>query len=158
MKSISKSVFAAVGLASLSAGAACAEKPKAQADIVELLSAYEKALNGSDVEASVSLYDDEGVFMPPNSPSQVGIQNIRSAYQAVFNAIKLDVDFEIIEIVQVSEDWAFARTNSKGETTINATGDKIPEGNQELFIFQKNSEGVWKIARYAFSTTNPLQN
>lgn len=39
--------------------------------------------------------------------------------------------------------------------TINATGDKGPEVNQELFVFQKQDGGDWKIARYNFSTTNP---
>jgi ketosteroid isomerase-like protein len=30
------------------------------------------------------------------------------------------------------------------------------EGNQELFIFKKGTDGQWRIARYSFSTTNPL--
>ena len=50
--------------------------------------------------------------------------------------------------------WAFARMNSAGTTTIKATGDKVAEGNQELFTLRK-VDGVWKIARYGFSTTNP---
>jgi ketosteroid isomerase-like protein len=39
--------------------------------------------------------------------------------------------------------------------TINATGDKGPEANQELFVFQKQDDDTWKIARYIFSTINP---
>lgn len=51
--------------------------------------------------------------------------------------------------------WVFARTNSAGTTTDHATGAKRAEGNQELFIFNKDASGAWKIARYSFSSTNP---
>jgi hypothetical protein len=49
----------------------------------------------------------------------------------------------------------FARTNSAGTTLNHATGKTSAEGNQELFIFRKDRDGKFKIARYSFSTTNP---
>jgi hypothetical protein len=55
----------------------------------------------------------------------------------------------------MSPEWAFVRTNSAGTNTVNATGAKSAEGNQELFIFRKGADRRWKIARYGFSTTNP---
>ena len=36
-----------------------------------------------------------------------------------------------------------------------ASGDQLAEGNQELFLLQKQADGEWKIARYIFATTNP---
>jgi len=122
--------------------------------IAAVLKKYEDALNGSNTEAALKLYAPDGVFMPQNSPSSVGAQAVRKAYDAVFKAIKLTVKFDIAEIHQVAPDWAFARTNSAGKVLIHATGQSSPEGNQELFVFQK-IEGDWKIARYCFSTTNP---
>ncbi len=92
--------------------------------------------------------------MAQHNPSAVGIQQVEAAYSGAFQAIDLNVEFDIVEVELIDDDWAFARTNSSGTTTINATGDKIPEGNQELFVLQK-IDGDWKIARYAFSTTNP---
>jgi len=65
------------------------------------------------------------------------------------------VKFTIAEIVELAHDWAFARTNSAGTTLDHATGTTSAEGNQELFIFRKGSDGFWKIARYSFSPTNP---
>ena len=93
--------------------------------------------------------------MAQHNPSAVGIDAVKAAYTAVFGAINLNVAFEIVEIKVVADEWAFARTNSAGTTTINATGDQVAEGNQELFVFQKIDDGKWKIARYCFSTTNP---
>jgi len=46
--------------------------------------------------------------------------------------------------------------SSVGKHTLNhATGATTAEGNQELFIFRKATDGKFKIERYSFSTTNP---
>jgi hypothetical protein len=39
---------------------------------------------------------------------------------------------------------------------VKATGARVREANQELFIFQK-IDGTWKVARYCFSTTLPAR-
>jgi uncharacterized protein (TIGR02246 family) len=123
--------------------------------VASVLANYQDALNGSNTDAVMQLYSEDGVFMPPYSQSAIGAAAVRQAYDAVFKAIKLSVKFNIAEIVAIAPDWAFARTNSAGTTTINATGAKSAEANQELFIFQKGADGKWKIARYSFSSTNP---
>jgi uncharacterized protein (TIGR02246 family) len=120
------------------------------------LSAYEEALNASNTEAVMPLYADDGVFMPPNSPSAVGKAAVREAYDTVFKAITLNVKFTVAELVTMSPEWAFVRTNSAGTNKIRATGAVGAEGNQELFIFKKGPDDTWRIARYSFSTTNPL--
>ena len=126
-----------------------------QENIHALLKAYEQVLNASDVNGVLKLYTEDGVFMSPNNPSAVGIHQVEAAYTGAFQAIDLNVEFDVVEVEVISDDWAFARTNSTGTITINATGDKFAEGNQELFVFQKTDDGDWKIARYSFSTTNP---
>lgn len=93
--------------------------------------------------------------MPPYSPSAVGLAEVRNAYDAVFEAIKLTVKFHIVEIVEMGPDWVFARTNSIGTTLNHSTGTTSNEANQELFIFRRDQDGKFKIARYSFSTTNP---
>jgi uncharacterized protein (TIGR02246 family) len=123
--------------------------------VAEALAQYQDALNDSDTAAAMRLYADDGVFMPPYSQSAVGAAAVRQAYEAVFKAIKLSVKFSVAEVVEMPPHWVFARTNSAGTTTINATGAKSAEANQELFIFRKGRDGSWKIARYSFSSTNP---
>jgi uncharacterized protein (TIGR02246 family) len=123
--------------------------------VAEVLSAYNQALNSSDTDAVMPLYAQDGVFMPPYSPSAVGLADVRKAYDAVFAAIQLSVKFTIAEVVEMGPDWVFARTNSAGTTLNHATGAISKEGNQELFIFRKEKDGKFKIARYSFSTTNP---
>jgi uncharacterized protein (TIGR02246 family) len=122
--------------------------------VAEVLAKYQDALNQSDTDAVMKLYAPDGVFMPQNSPSSVGAGEVRRAYDAVFKAIKLTVQFNVAEVVEVAPNWVFARSNSAGTVKVHATGAGGPEANQELFLFQK-IDGAWKIARYCFSTTNP---
>jgi uncharacterized protein (TIGR02246 family) len=120
------------------------------------MSFYEAALNGSNTEAAMMLYAEDGVFMAPNNQSAIGKAAVRRAYDVVFKAITLKVRFTIAELVVMAPQWAFVRTNSAGTQKINATGATSAEANQELFIFRKGEDGQWRIARYSFSTTNPL--
>lgn len=148
------STLAATAALAMVAGTPAAAQAEEVAAIEHVLRSYEQALNSSDTERVMTLYADDGVFMPQHSPSAVGSAAVRMAYDAVFRTIKLTVKFDIVEIRQIAPDWAFARTNSAGSVRVNATGASGPEANQELFVFQKVGD-EWKIARYSFSTTNP---
>jgi uncharacterized protein (TIGR02246 family) len=123
-------------------------------NVLATLAKYETALNESSTTQVMQLYAPDGVFMPQHSPSSVGTEAIRRAYEAVFNAIKLTVEFDVAEVRELAPGWVFARTNSAGKVRVHATGQEQPEANQELFLFQQ-IDGQWKIARYCFSTTNP---
>jgi uncharacterized protein (TIGR02246 family) len=124
--------------------------------VAAVLAQYQDALNQSDTSAVMRLYARDGVFMPQNSPSSIGADEVRRAYDAVFKTIKLTVKFDVAEVVEMAPNWVFARTNSAGTVKVHATGTGGPEANQELFLFQK-IDGAWKIARYCFSTTNPAR-
>jgi uncharacterized protein (TIGR02246 family) len=124
--------------------------------VAAVLAKYQDALNQSDTSTVMRLYARNGVFMPQNSPSRVGAEEVRRAYEAVFKTIKLTVQFNVAEVVEMAPNWVFARTNSAGTVKVLATGAGGPEANQELFLFQK-IDGAWRIARYCFSTTNPAR-
>ena len=118
--------------------------------IEELIQSYQTALNENDTETILGLYGRQPVFMPQHAPALVGRDAVRAGYQQVFETIKLNVRFEIHEIHEVG-DWAWARTSSAGTTRILANSAEIAEGNNELFVFQRE-EGDWKIHRYLFAT------
>jgi ketosteroid isomerase-like protein len=69
----------------------------------------------------------------------------------VFNNFSYTLQFSIIEI-EVSGNYAFARSSSKGSFIIKASGQKVPDENRELFVFEKE-DGNWKIARYMYNKT-----
>jgi uncharacterized protein (TIGR02246 family) len=125
-----------------------------RAAIEKVLKSYEQALNASDVEGVARLYTDDAVLLAPGAPSAVGVDAVRAAYTGIFQAIDIDLTFEIAEVDVVSSEWAFLRSASKGGVTLLANGAQIPSSNQELFVLHK-SHGRWKIARYSFSSTLP---
>jgi len=125
-----------------------------EAAIRKVLQSYNDALNGGKTAAVLPLYTDDGIFMPPYSPSTIGKDAVRKAYDAVFTELKFRVKFTIAELVVMAPIWAYVRTNSAGTTDHHSTGKITAEANQELFIFRKD-DGQWRIARYSFSPTNP---
>ncbi len=125
------------------------EHSKEKTAIENLLFSYRDALNTSDVNKVLPLYTNDGVFMPSNSPSAVGQEQVKAAYEFVFSQIQLNIEFYIDEIV-VNGDYAFARTTSKGTTLIHANKQNVAEENRELFVLQKTN-GQWKISRYMFN-------
>jgi uncharacterized protein (TIGR02246 family) len=129
----------------------------AQADIESVLQTYETALNASDIDTVMTVFALDGVFMAPNSPSMIGADAIQAAYAGIFQTIAFDTELQIEEIQQVAPNWAFVRTSSVGFVTVHALGQRVPDANHELFVFQKGDDGRWKIARYSFSTTKPLR-
>ncbi len=141
--------------AMLGAGAGAAHADDDKPGIERALAAYNAALNGGETAKVMSLYADDGVFMPPYSPSAVGKAAVKAAYDAVFGELTFHVGFDIAEIEQLAPTWAFVRTNSSGTTDHRSTGKTTSEANQELFVMQKGADGDWRIARYSFSPTNP---
>ena len=162
--------LAITGVVLLSASAAGAQSPqqttssdshehdqsnaRSGAAIKVVLKSYEQALNSSDVQGVVKLYTDDAVLLPPNAPTAVGIDAVRATYTGIFQAIHINLTFEIAEVKVVSPDWAFLRSNSKGSITILAKGAQIPSSNHELFVLHK-THGRWKLARYSFSSVLP---
>lgn len=127
------------------------------AAIETVLQTYETKLNASDADGVLTVFAPDGVFMAPNRVSMVGSDAIRATYVDIFQSIAFDTELTVEEVVHVSPEWAFVRTNSNGHVTVNAIKQRIPDANHELFILRKCSNDAWKIARYSFATTLPLR-
>ena len=121
--------------------------------VQELIHAYENALNTNDLDTVLKLYGSEPVFMPQHAPALVGRDAVRAGYEQVFATIKLNIRFDVHELVETG-DWAWARTSSAGRTRLLAAGVQVNEGNNEIFIFRRE-DGEWRIHRYLFSTNQP---
>jgi uncharacterized protein (TIGR02246 family) len=129
--------------------------PDDEAAIKSVISKYQDALNASSTDQAVLLYVDDGVFMRPEIQSAVGKTQLHEAYDKGFKAITPHIKFTIHEIILMSPEWAFVRTDSAGTNKINTTGAISAEATKDLFIFRKDADGAWKIARYSFSSRDP---
>lgn len=141
------SVFKGFGLTSIKVSS---EIPA----ITTVLHAYGTALKNCSTEEVLGLYTNDGVIMAPHFPASVGTEALRKSYERIFSTIKLTIDFDILEIVNMSPEWAFARTTAAGTKAFLKGGEEV-HSNQELFVLQK-VRGEWKIARYCFSSMKPL--
>ncbi len=124
-----------------------------QKKIEQLLAKYEQALNQSSAEAVMPLYTKDGIFLPAEAPTAEGTAQIKASYDHVFSTLKLEIKFNIEELV-VSGDYAFARTISHAKVTVLEPNITLLGENRELFIFRKDA-GEWKIARYMFNKSTP---
>lgn len=122
----------------------------AKKNIEETLKAYENALNASSTEQVLPLYTQNGIFMPQGGPTAEGQEQLKGAYDFVFKTLQLNVKFRIDEMTVINENYAIARTMSKGTQLIHAENKTTPEENRELFVLEKE-DGQWKIARYMFN-------
>ena len=115
--------------------------------VATLLARYQDALNGSDTAAVMDMYAPDGVFMPQHSPSSVGLAAVQQAYEAVFSALTLTVEFAVAEVRQIAPDWVLARTNSAGSVKIHASGEEGPDANQELLRVEFPCWAVHQLMR-----------
>ena len=125
-----------------------------RASIDAVLKRYEAALNTGNTSAAVGIYADDAIFMPQGSTPAVGLGAIRQTYEQIFAAVELRVTFTIDEM-KLLGDTAWMRTHSIGELTVRGAGIKVPGKNSELFIFEKQKTGEWRVARYLFATQLP---
>jgi len=130
MKNIVKASLAVAGSMALFTGTVAAGQDSEQAKIKTVLQTYENTLNAWDTNKVMSVYSRNSVFMLQNRPTQVGAKAIRNAYTGIFKAINLDIKFKLAEVRTIGSDWAFARSNSTGDITINATGKKKQAASQ----------------------------
>src|SRR3982751_194264 len=89
------------------------EKAALEATIFE----YFGALNAGDIDAALKLYTDDPVQLPFMQPTIVGTEAVRRGYEGLFGLIRFQMHTKIAELVQMSTDWAFVRTESAGMMT-----------------------------------------
>ena len=120
------------------------------------ISGYFKALNDGNVDAVLELYTDDPVMLPFLQATVIGIEAVRQNYVNTFQLMRFQVETKIEEIVEMSPEWAYVRTETAGTFTPIRTGQDAPSNFHELFLLRKASDGRWQIARYSFSPTSNL--
>jgi ketosteroid isomerase-like protein len=116
--------------------------------------AYFRALNGANIDAILPLYSNDPVMLPFLQPAVLGSDAVRVNYESTFQLIRFAVQTTIQEVVEMSPEWAYVRTDTSGTFTPTRTGERAPAVFHELFLLRK--VGDWKIARYSFSPAGAL--
>ncbi|WP_178391871.1 YybH family protein [Caballeronia sordidicola] len=136
--------------------AAQASNAPGRAAIEATIAQYFQALNHGNLDGVLTLYTDDPVLLPFLHPTVVGTEAVRKNYENTFPQIRFQMHSTIQELVQMSPEWAYVRTESAGIFTPTKTGLGAPTTFHELFLLRKTSDGKWHIARYSFSPTAKL--
>ena len=120
--------------------------------IEKLIFSFRDAFNSSDISSVVSAFTPDGVLMPNNGQLVKGHESIKALYESLFKIFKINITYTIDEIV-INGDYAFARTYSRVDTLIHASGESVSLINKELFVIKKDN-AQWKIADYIFNNTS----
>lgn len=118
------------------------------------LTSYRNALALSDAKAVASNYTADGVVMGPGSPTAIG-DELEDTYSAIFSNVGLNLDFIVANMV-IGDKYAVVQSTSDGTALVNATGERAPEQNRELFVMEK-VDGQWLIARYMYNKMDELK-
>ena len=137
-----KTMLAAGAIASVSfiPVVALADTAADEDAILKIWSTYTEARVAGDAETWLSLWDEEGVRLPPGAPA-VDFATFAPGTAERFAKPPASMEIKSEEIV-VTDDWAFSR----GNFTVN----EALEG-KFLTIFRRQDDGSWRIYRDAFN-------
>jgi ketosteroid isomerase-like protein len=127
------------------------ETQQERSAIEQSIFSFSDAFNATDIPKIVASFTPDGINMPNNAPAAQGVEQLTKAFGFLFSMAKINIGYTVDEII-LNGDYAFARTNSKVDTVVKASGEQILLENKEVFLF-RNQNGSWKISHYIFNNT-----
>ncbi len=126
-------------------------------EIKEIINQYAVACNTGDFDLWISLWADDGVQMPPDTPVRIGKEQIREAMKPVFDQMTLDITITSIEETKVYGDLGLTRCNYTLDMTPKEGGETIHamRDGKALTILERHSDGSWKILYDCFNSNVP---
>ncbi len=134
------------------------EADSMEADITaikEIFNQYTVAANTGDFDLWISLWADDAVRMPPDTPAQIGKEQIREAMKPAFDQMNFIITIHIEE-TKVYGDLGLTRCTYTLKMTPKAGGETItmPDG-KALTLYERQSDGSWKIIYDCFNSNAP---
>ena len=162
MKKVSLSLSLATLLAGILVLTSCATMGTADAGqfasaVKSTWDAYGAALIAADADRWISLWDENGVQLPPESPAVNGKTAILQAVRGGLQEVRFEKFTINLEETQVSGHLGFARGTYSYAATPKATGTTVSFQGKYLTIFKKQPDGSWKIYRDCFNSSSPPQ-
>ena len=144
-------------LNSISSFVLFAEGSKEEADIAainEIWDQWTLGVNTGDSDLWISLWDDNGIKMPPDAPVIIGKEKIGAGRRK--GAEEFDAKMEINpEEIRIAGDFAFSRGTFTLSLTPKAGGGTIFMDGKFLTIFKRQADGSWKIFRDCYNSNVP---
>ena len=128
------------------------------AAVKEMLNQYAVACNTGDFDQWISLWTDDGVQMPPDTPARIGKEQIREGMKPIFDQFVYNIDIDIAE-ARVYGDLGLTRCTGTVDITPKAGGETIHamRDGKALTLYERQSDGSWKIVYDCFNSNVPSE-
>ena len=113
------------------------------------------AMNAGDPDAFAACFAEDGIQMPPNFGNNAGKAAIRGWIQGILNPFACRFSLSVDEI-RVVADWAFERGRYTLTLAPRAGGEPMHDIGKHITIYQRQSDGSWKIARDIWNSDQPV--
>jgi ketosteroid isomerase-like protein len=136
-------------------GCATMAKGSTEADVEairEIWKTYSSARVNADAKLWLSLWDEEGIQMPPDIPAR-GKAVLDEVVPKGFVPGSVSSMNVYPEEITVAGDWAYSRGTYDSERVVE--GKEVRIEGKFLTIFKKQSDGSWKIYRDCFNSNTP---
>lgn len=98
-----------------------------------------------DLDAKMSLFTTDVVFLVPGQPPINGLEKVRSWHESIWKGTQFHCTGSVDE-VKVFGDWGFARGTFTDSST-DSSGVTEKSSGKFINIVRRNAQGEWKIAR-----------
>ena len=110
--------------------------------------------NARDLEAVLTCYTNDVIWLPPGEAPVQGKEAIRARYESLFASFDIAFTLEIAE-ASGRDGVGFAWGTTRGSITPRAGGAAIPVDDKFLAVLREEADGRWLVARLAWS---PMQH
>jgi len=119
---------------------------------------YDTIIRGyetGDIELYLSVFSDDLVAMPPDSPLVIGKEQYRARSQALFGpSVTVKVTIELQEALMAG-DWIFARCHADHSITSKESGTTTTLHSKVLEVLARQEDGSWKCHTVCFNAERP---
>lgn len=124
------------------------------AAITAVMLGLSEAINAADLEAWMSAFADDVIFLPPNEPIIQGKEAIRAWVGPYFAGMEAQESGQIVE-VEVAGDWAWVYSTVEFSGTAMESGETVHETAKSISILERQADGSWLITRSCWNGDAP---
>jgi uncharacterized protein (TIGR02246 family) len=119
-----------------------------------ILAEHVAAVNSSDTAATLADFTDDVIYLPPAGPPVRGKPALASFVGSFYEAFTADIGMVAEETILMG-DWAFQWGVLTGAVRPLVGGQEAPLNGKWAYLYQRQSDGTWKIARDIYNSEPP---
>ena len=114
------------------------------------------AMKSNDLAQMLAPLTDDVVFMPPNQAVLNGKGAVKGWFEQLLSQMRTsDVSVSEREVL-VGGDWGYEQGSFVWKLTPVAGGAPVEDRGNFVALWQRQSDGSWKLARDIWNSTRPL--